>query len=88
MWDTSEALGASPGIHRGLVGGWLLGEPGSISDVNNITDIEQKEAESQTSDAVKAALLISGADKRRYGVLKNNLGNNYLMGTDQYLDTT
>ena len=50
----------------GLVEGWLLAEPGRIADVNSITDIEQTEAETQISDAVKAALLISGSDKRRY----------------------
>ena len=61
---------------------------GSISDVNNITNIEQTEAETQTSDAVKAALIFSGDEKRRYWGLKNDLGNNYLMGTDQYPDTT
>ena len=83
-----EAFGASPGIHRGLVGGWLLAKSGRISDVNNITDIERTEAETQTSDAVKSALLISGAYKRRYGGLKNDLGNNDLMGTDQYPYTT
>jgi hypothetical protein len=36
---------------------------------------------------VKAALLISGADKRRYGRLKEQLVNTYLLGTDQYPDT-
>ena len=81
--DTAEAFGAYRGIHRGLVEGWLLAKPGRISDVNNITDIERTEAETQTSDAVKAELLISGADKRRYGELQNDLSTNYLMGTDQ-----
>ena len=71
-----------------MVEGWLLSKPGRIAEVNNITDIEQTEAETQTSDAVKAALIISGAYKRRYGGLKNDLGNNYLMGEDQYPDTT
>ena len=66
----------------------MLVEPGRIVDVNNITDIELTEAETQTSDAVKAALLIIGADKRRYGGLKNYLGKNSLMGADQYPDTT
>ena len=66
----------------------MLSEPGRIADVNNITNIEQTEAETQTSDAVKAALLISGAEKRRYVGLKNDQGNNYLMVTDQYPDTT
>ena len=51
----------------------MLAEPGHIADVNNITDIEQIEAETQISDAVNAALLINGADKRRYGGLKNDL---------------
>ena len=67
LWDTAKAFGASPGIHRGLLEGWLLSEPGRITDVNNITDIKRTEAETQTSDAVKAEILISGADKRRYG---------------------
>ena len=35
-----------------------------------------------------SALLISGADERRYGGLKNDLGNNDLIGTDQYPETT
>ena len=88
LWDTTKAFGASPGIHRGLVGRWLLAKPGRIADVNNITDIEQTEAETQTSYAVKAALLISGADKLRYVGLNIDPGNNYLMGTYQYPDTT
>ena len=90
MWDTAEAFGASPGIHRGLVEWWLLDEPGHISDINSITNAERAEAETETetSDAVKAALLISGADKSRYGGLKNDLGKNYLLVTDQYPDTT
>ena len=88
LWDTAEAFGASLGIHRGLVKVWLLAKSGCIVNINNITDAERAEAETETSDAIKAALLISGADKRRYGGLKNDLGNNYLLGTDQYPDTT
>ena len=88
LWDTSKAFDTSPGIHRGLIKGWLLDKPGRIADINNITDAERAEAETQTSDAVKAALLISGAGKRKYGGLKNDTGNNYLLGTDKYPDTT
>ena len=76
----------------GYTGDWSRGsrfaKPGRISDIHNITDAERAEAETQTSDAVKAALFISGSDKRRYGELKNDLGNNYLMGIYQYPDTT
>ena len=76
----------------GYTGDWSRGgcfsKPGRISDIHNITDAERAEAETQTSDSVKAALLISGADKRRYGGLNNDLGNNYLLGIDQYPDTT
>ena len=88
LWDTAETFGASPGIHRGFVREWLLAKPVRIADVNNITDAERAESETQTSDAVKAALLVSGANKQRYGRLKNDLGNNGLMVTDQYPDTT
>ncbi len=38
-------------------------------------------------EQVKAALLISGADRREFGKLKDKLANNYLLGTDQYPDT-
>ena len=48
---------------------------------------ERSDAEEAVSEAVKAALLISGADRRKYGKLKDELANNYLLGTDQYPDT-
>ena len=54
---------------------------------SNITNAEQTAAEEEVADAVKAALLISRADKRRYGRLKEQLANNYLLGTNQYPDT-
>ncbi len=36
---------------------------------------------------MKAVLLISGINKRRYGRLKDDLANNYLLGTNQYPNT-
>jgi hypothetical protein len=36
---------------------------------------------------VKAALLISGANKVRYWRLEKQLPTNYLLGTDQYPNT-
>ena len=82
LWDTVEAFGGSPGIHQGLVKG-LLASPGQVRNPSNITDAEQTAAEEDVADAVKAALLISRADKWRYGRLKEQLANNYLLGTDQ-----
>ena len=74
LWDTVEAFGGSPGIHQGLVKG-LLATPGRVRDLRNITQAEGTAAEEEVADAVKAALLISGADKRRYGWLKEQLAN-------------
>ena len=53
----------------------------------NPTAGQKKKAEEDSSEAVKAALLISGADRCRYGVLKDALANHYLLGNDQYPDT-
>jgi hypothetical protein len=53
-------------------------------NIVTVDDIERAKAD--TSKAEKAALLISRADKRRYGKLKDELANNYLLGTNQYPD--
>jgi predicted transcriptional regulator len=45
---------------------------------------ERKKAEEDAAKSVKAALLISEADRNRYKKLKDKLSNNYLLGTDQY----
>ena len=78
-----EAFGGSPGVHEGLVQS-VLNQAGRVSDPNNVTEKERREAEEEVAESVKAALLISGTDKRRYGKLKDELANNYLLGTDQY----
>jgi hypothetical protein len=51
------------------------------------TDQEIAKAEDDSCEAVKAALLVSGANKRQYGKLKDKLANNYLLGSNQYPDT-
>ncbi len=86
LWDTGEAFGGLPGVHKGLVE-VLVKNPSQVNDVNNVTPKECREAEETACEAVKAALLISGADKRQYGKLKDKLANNNLLGTDQYPDT-
>ncbi len=40
--------------------------------------------EEEVTAAVKEVLLISGADKKRYSRLKEQLANNYLLGTNQH----
>jgi hypothetical protein len=86
LWNTVEAFGGSPGIHKGLVKG-VLATPGKVEDPNHVTSDEMAAAEEEVAEVVKAALLISGEDKRRYRRLKEQLANNYLLGTDQYPNT-
>jgi hypothetical protein len=83
-----EAFKGSPRIHKGkgLVNR-LLCNPNRGNDVNNVTADKIKRAEADASKAIKAALLISGVHKCRYGKIKVELANNYLLGTNQNLNT-
>ena len=67
-------------MHKGLVNATLK------TMVRMLTAAQRKAAEEIVSEAVKAALVISGADRRKYGKIKDKLANNYLFGTDQYPD--
>jgi hypothetical protein len=71
-------------LHKGLVNK-LLSKPKWVKNVNKPANDEIKKAEEDACEAVKAALLISGAEKRRYGMLKDELAN--LLGTNQYPNT-
>ena len=86
LWETVEAFGGSPGIHQGMIEA-MLKDPTRVANVGKPTVAEINTAEDNATEAVKAALLISGADKIRFGQLKDELANNYLLGTDQYPDT-
>ena len=79
LWDTVEAFGGSPGVHQGLVDAELLNQ-----GVRNASAPQLKAAEEVLSEQVKAALLISGASRSKYGKLKDELANNYLLGRNQY----
>ncbi len=65
LWDTVEAFRGLPGIHKGLVDA-LLADRSQVQDVNNVTSAERSRVEEDACKAMKAALLIRGADKRRY----------------------
>jgi hypothetical protein len=75
LWETVEAFGGSPGIHQGMIDA-MLKDPTRVANVARPTATERKEAEDDATEAVKAALLISGADKMRFGRLKDELANN------------
>ncbi len=59
-----------------------------MADVNNPKTKEIKKVYAEASEAAKAALLISRADKQRYRRLKDDLDNNYLPGSNRYPDTS
>jgi hypothetical protein len=83
LWNTVEAFGGSPGMQKGLIKG-VLTTPGRVANQSMVTAAELAAAESEVAEAVKAAMLISRANKARYGRLKEQLANNYLLGTNQY----
>ncbi len=58
-----------------------------FADLTAPTKKEMARVENEANRAIKAALLISGADKWRYGKLRDKLANNYLFSTDQYPNT-
>ncbi|KAL3796182.1 hypothetical protein ACHAW5_005865 [Stephanodiscus triporus] len=82
LWDTVEAFGGSPGAHQGLVDAELLKQ-----GITNPDDAQLKAMEEVSVEQVKAALLISRASRNKYGKLKNELANNYLLRMNQYPDT-
>jgi hypothetical protein len=86
LWDTVEAFGGSPGLHKGMMAA-LAKDATRFANAAAPTEDEIAEIENDANKAMKAALLISGADKRRYGQLKDQLANNYFLGTDQYPNT-
>jgi hypothetical protein len=86
LWDTVKAFGGSPGLHKGMIKA-LMQDPTEVANVTRPTDKEIERVHAEALEAVKAALLISGADKQRYGRLKEDPANNYLLGSNQYPDT-
>jgi hypothetical protein len=60
----------------------LMKAASRFADPGTPTKEEIAKVKNEANKVVKAALLISGADKQRYGNLKNEFANNYLLGTD------
>ena len=82
LWDTVEAFGGSLGIQDGPVEAELRRR-----NIANPSPTQLSEAEDVSIEQVKAALLISGASRQKYGKLKDELANDYLLGSDHYPDT-
>ncbi len=82
LWDMVDAFGGLPGIHQRLVDA-ELGRRG----LTNPNNAQIEAAENVAVEQVKAALLINSADRRKFGKLKVELANNYLLDRDQYPDT-
>ena len=86
LWEMVEAFGGSPGIREGMIDALLMDNT-QVAKVGSPTTSEKKKVQEDAMESVKVALLISGADKTRFGKLKDELANNYLLETDQYPDT-
>ena len=82
LWDTVEAFGGSPGIQDGLVEAELRRR--NIADTG---PTQLSEVEDVSIEQVKVAMLSSGASRQKYGKLKDELANDYLLGSDHYPDT-
>jgi hypothetical protein len=81
-----EAFGCSPGLHTGMMEA-LAKDAMRFANAGAPTEDKITKMENEANKAVKTVLLISGADKQRYGQLKDKLANSYLLGTDQHPNT-
>ncbi len=61
-----EAFSGSPGIHKGTVDA-MLQDPKKVANITNPMAKEIRKVHVEASEAVKVALLISGANKQWFG---------------------
>ncbi len=66
LWDTVEAFGGSPRLHKGMMEA-LAKDATRFANAAAPMEDEIAKMENEANKAMKAALLISGADKQRYG---------------------
>ncbi len=65
LWDTVEAFGGSPGLHKGMMEA-LAKDATRFANVGVPTEDEITKMENEANEPVKTALLISGANKQQY----------------------
>ncbi len=63
LWDTVEAFGDSPGLHKGMME-VLAKDATRFANAGTPTEDEITKMENEANKAVKMALLISGANKQ------------------------
>ncbi len=63
LYDSVEAFGGSPGLHKGMMEA-LAKDVVRFANVGAPTKDEITKIENEANEAMKMALLISGADKR------------------------
>jgi hypothetical protein len=66
LWDTVEAFGGSPGLHKGMIEA-LAKDAKRFANAGAPTEAKITKMENEANKAVKTALLISGANKQQYG---------------------
>ena len=83
-YETSIAYGAAPPISKGLVKECTTM---LASDQANPTVNETKKATTDVTETFLGCMFVSSANQKKFGGLKKDLHNNFLMGRDTYHKT-
>jgi hypothetical protein len=76
LWDTVEAFGGSPGLHKGMMEA-LAKDSMRFANAGASMEDEITKMENEANKAMKTALLIGGANKQPYEWLKDKLAVRY-----------
>jgi hypothetical protein len=66
LWDTVEVFRGSPGLHKEMME-VLAKDATRFGNAGTPTENKITKMENEANEAMKTALLISGADKQQYG---------------------
>ena len=85
-WDTCEAYKAKPAYHPQLVKVKCNEITSNTTAGRQTTDVKAQ-AEQEIKEEFMVGLMISSANRNRFGILKRDLQNSYLKGQDDYPKT-
>jgi len=93
LWDAVGKFGGSMSNHPTLINAVTndIAKRNLHVDVNGAAQPVQNDIDQATlavENRMKACLMLGGAHNERFGELKSHLENQYIMGVDQYPDTT